>query len=83
MDESGLLMAPLVRRTWAPRGQPPDLDQGGGPRQKVSVAAALGLSPRRDRLGLYTRTLVNDYFDILGAAGSGTNCRRPCVGINC
>jgi hypothetical protein len=63
MDESGLLMAPLVRRTWAPRGEPPDLDQCGGHRQKVSVAAALGLSPRRDRLGLYARTLVNDYFD--------------------
>ena len=27
IDESGLLMAPLVRRTWAPRGQTPDLDQ--------------------------------------------------------
>src|SRR4051812_34741960 len=29
MDESGLLMAPLVRRTWAPRGQPPALEQSG------------------------------------------------------
>jgi len=58
-------MAPLVRRTWAPRGQPPDLVQFGaaGPREKVSVAAALWLSPRRDRLGLYSRTLVNGYFD--------------------
>lgn len=63
MDESGLLMAPLVRRTWAPRGQTPDLDQCGGHRQKVSVAAALWLSPRRDRLGLYFQTLPNGYFD--------------------
>jgi hypothetical protein len=62
IDESGLLMAPLVRRTWAPRGEPPDLDQCGA-RQKVSVAAALWLSPRRDRLGLYFRTLPNGYFD--------------------
>jgi hypothetical protein len=65
IDESGLLMAPLVRRTWALRGQTPDLIQhgGGGPREKVSVAAALWLSPRRDQLGLYSRTLVNGYFD--------------------
>jgi hypothetical protein len=63
IDESGLLMAPLVRRTWAPRGQTPELDQCGGPRQKVSVAAALWLSPRRDRLGLFFRTLPDGYFD--------------------
>src|SRR3954449_4300163 len=58
-------MAPLVRRTWAPRGQTPDFVQGGGrgPREKVSVAAALWLSPRRERLGLYFKTLVNGYFD--------------------
>jgi DDE superfamily endonuclease len=62
-DESGLLRAPRVRRSWAPRGQPPALDQGGGHRQKVSVAAALWLSPRRDRLGLYFRTLANGSFD--------------------
>lgn len=59
------MMAPLVRRTWALRGQTPDLVQHGrgGPREKVSVAAALWLSPWRDRLGLYFRTLVNGYFD--------------------
>ncbi len=60
IDESGLMMAPLVRRTWALRGQTPELAQEGGRRQKVSVAAALWLSPRRDRLGLFSRTLVND-----------------------
>src|SRR4051794_41965990 len=59
------MMAPLVRRTWAPRGQTPDFVQsdGRGPRQKVSVAAALWLSPRRERLGLYFQTLPNGYFD--------------------
>ena len=59
------MMAPLVRRTWAPRGQTPDFVQsdGRGPREKVSVAAALWLSPRRERLGLYFKTLVNGYFD--------------------
>jgi transposase len=56
-------MAPLVRRTWAPRGRTPQLIQSGGHREKVSVAAALWLSPRRDRVGLYHQTLVNGYFD--------------------
>jgi putative transposase len=59
------MMAPLVRRTWAPRGAPPNLVQcgGRGPREKVSVAAALWLTPRRDRLELYFQTLPNDFFN--------------------
>ena len=56
-------MAPLVRRTIAPRGQTPQLVQRSGTREKVSVAAALWASPGRDRLGLFSRTLVNGYFD--------------------
>jgi putative transposase len=63
IDESGLLMAPLVRRTWAPRGQTPVLVQKSDRRQKVSVAAALWIAPGRDRLGLFSRSLVNGYFD--------------------
>ena len=63
IDESGLLMAPLARRTWAPRGQTPGQEQKGGTREKVSIAAAVWLSPRRDRLGLYFHTLANGYFD--------------------
>jgi hypothetical protein len=63
IDESGLLMAPLVRRTRAPRGQTPKLVQRSGKREKVSVAAAVWLSPARDRPGLFARTLVDGYFD--------------------
>ena len=63
LDESGLLMAPLVKRTWAPRGHRPELLQKGKHREKVSLAVALWLSPKRDRLGLIYRTLVNDYFN--------------------
>src|SRR5947208_4036412 len=39
IDESGLMMAPLLRRTRAPRGQTPSLAQCGAHRKKVSVAA--------------------------------------------
>lgn len=63
IDESGLLMAPLLRRTWAPKGQTPVLRQQGAHRQKVSLCAALWLSANRQRLGLFYQSLVNGYFD--------------------
>lgn len=62
MDESGLLMAPLRRRSWALRGNPPRMEQKANHREKVSVAGALWLSPLRDRLGLAFQTRVNSYF---------------------
>jgi transposase len=77
MDESGLLMAPLVRRSWALKGRPPLLRQKANHREKVSVAAALWLSPQRDRLGLAFQTRVNGYFqseqvaEFLGCAVPG------------
>lgn len=55
-------MAPLLRRSWALRGQPPEQKQKAGHREKVSVAAALWLPPARDRLHLAYQTLVNGYF---------------------
>jgi len=62
MDESGLLMAPLLRRSWALRGHPPESKFKAGRREKVSVAAALWLPPLRDRLHLAYQTRVNSYF---------------------
>jgi transposase len=63
MDESGLLMAPLRRRSWGLRGHPPSMRQKARHREKVSVAGALCLSPKRDRLTLAFQTLVNGYFN--------------------
>jgi transposase len=62
LDESGLLMAPLRRRSWSLRGQPPQMKQKAAHREKVSVIGALWLTPLRDRLTLSYHTLVNDYF---------------------
>ena len=62
LDESGLLMAPLLRRSWSLRGRPPESKEKVGHREKVSVAAALYLTPLRDRLGLAYQTLINGYF---------------------
>lgn len=53
IDESGFFLNPLVRRTWAPRGQTPILLSWGRHRDKVSVAAAVSVSPGGQRLGLY------------------------------
>ena len=46
-------MSPLVRRTWAPRGQTPILLQRGRTYQKVSMIAAVTVAPQRIRTGLY------------------------------
>jgi transposase len=55
LDESGLLMAPFVRRSWAPRGHTPLLSQRTRTHQKLSIIAALCVSPRRDQVHLYFR----------------------------
>jgi hypothetical protein len=60
IDESGLLMAPLVRRTWAPVGQTPIVYQRTRSRERVSMIAALTVSPGRRRLGLSFCLLPNE-----------------------
>jgi putative transposase len=85
LDESGLLMAPLLRRSWSPKGRPPQSEEKAGHREKVSVAAALWLTPGRDRLGLAFQTLVNGYFDNEAVADSWraalTGCAAPVIAI--
>lgn len=53
IDESGILMAPLVRRTWAPCGKTPVLYQRTRSHEKISMIAALTVPPKRKRVGLY------------------------------
>ena len=55
LDESGFLMAPLVRRSWSPHGHTPVLRQRTRLHKKVSAIACLCVSPRRDRVHLYFR----------------------------
>ena len=55
LDERGLLLSPLLRRTWSPCGQRPVLVQRTRHHQKVSVIAALALSQRRRRVRLCFR----------------------------
>lgn len=56
-------MGPLVRRSWAPRGQTPVLMQRGRSRRKVSVLGALVISPRRRRVRAYFSLQAEASFD--------------------
>jgi hypothetical protein len=62
IDESGLFLNPLVRRSWAVRGKPPVIGGDGGRRKKVSVIGAATVSPAAKRLGLYFATLPDGFF---------------------
>ena len=52
LDESGFLLTPTVRRTWAPRGATPLLRHRYS-HERISAISAITVSPRRHRLGLY------------------------------
>jgi transposase len=54
VDESGFLLIPTVRRTWAPRGQTPIIRHRYR-RDKISVISGVSVSPTRRRVGLYWR----------------------------
>lgn len=60
------MMGPLVRRSWAPRGQTPVLMQRGRSRTKVSVIGALSVSPQRRRVRSHFRLLADANFDAAG-----------------
>jgi len=56
-DESGVSQHPVVRRTWAPRGETPILIHTGGNWKRLSVAGALAYrwDGRRSRFFFHTR----------------------------
>ncbi len=62
-DESGFLMVPLVQRTWAPRGQTPQLRHRQVHHVRVSAIGMLTVSPQRRRLGCYYFLWPQDSID--------------------
>jgi len=46
VDESGLLMQPLVRRTWAPKGKTPFIYHSARSYKKVLAIGALAAKPK-------------------------------------
>lgn len=62
-DESGFLLLPLVRRTLARQAHVAPLIHRARQRDKVSVAAALTLSPARGHVNLHYQTYPNAYVN--------------------
>ena len=56
LDESGYMLTPTVRRTWAPRGSGPILDCWDR-RDRLSAISCLTVSPKAKRLNLYFQVL--------------------------
>jgi len=54
-----MLLAPLVRRTWAPAGETPRFYQRTRFHQKVSVIGALTVNPGRNRVRFFFRCHPN------------------------
>ena len=52
LDESGFLLIPNVRKTWAPIGCTPTVRHSYR-RDKLSAISAVSVSPARTRMGLY------------------------------
>lgn len=77
LDESGFLLIPNVRKTWAPVGRTPTV-RHSYKRDKLSAISAVPVSPRRTRLGLYMHVHETN---ITGAevSSSGTCC-ATCAG---
>ena len=65
LDESGFLMAPVVRRGWRPQGSPSVLLQRTRSHKKVSAIAALCVPPTRDGVHLTFRLHPDSNIDSL------------------
>lgn len=52
LDESGFMLQPVVRRTWAPRGRTP-VQRSWDRHERISGISALTVSPHRHHFGLY------------------------------
>lgn len=52
VDEAGFMLAPLLRRTWAPRGCTPVV-KVTSPHDRISVIGAISISPRHRNFGFH------------------------------
>jgi transposase len=59
LDESGFMLTPTVRRTWAPRGSKPVLDSWDR-RDRLSAISCVTVSPKAARLNLNFRLLPHN-----------------------
>lgn len=59
LDESGFMLTPTVRRTWAPRGSKPVLDCWDR-RDRLSAISCLTVSPKAARMNLHFQLLPHN-----------------------
>lgn len=69
IDESGFLLQPLLRRTWAPRGQTPVI-RSWDRHDRLTAITALALTPARRRCNLFFQLLDHnakseDFFSFI------------------
>lgn len=60
VDESGFMLQPVVRRTWAPAGQTP-IHYTWDRHDRLSVIAAITVSPKQHRLDVYFRKILTTW----------------------
>jgi hypothetical protein len=63
-DESGVSQQPVVRRTWAPRGETPILIHTGGNWKRLSIAGALAFRWDGRRTRFFFQTRAGSYSDV-------------------
>lgn len=66
IDETGFMLVPTVRRTYAPRGRTP-VHRTGDPHGRISGAGAIAISPERDRIRM-SYALLADQVNFRGAS---------------
>jgi len=59
IDECGFMLAPLVRRTWAPRGHTPVI-KIAEPHGRISAIGAITISPALSRFGFHFHLLSDN-----------------------
>ena len=59
IDESGFMLQPVVRRTWAPKGKTP-IQYSWDRHDRISAIAALTIAPQNRRLNLYFQLLKDN-----------------------
>jgi transposase len=59
LDESGFMLQPVRRRTWAPSGQTP-VQRAWDRHDRLSVVGLIGVSPVRRRLSLYFHVVAKN-----------------------
>src|SRR4051812_8002796 len=76
IDETGFMMAPLVRRSWAPRGKPPIIEVTT-PHERISVIGAMTIRRFPIKFGFQFHLLANNAnFNGRSVAAFVHNVRR-------